>query len=71
MEYQFIISGEIGVAYDWWTGQRGTTAKDVRDFLNAHKDEEVHIAVSPSIVSDAKDKAEQNNKNHCVCGFTC
>lgn len=46
MDYQFIIAGEIGVAYDWWTGQKGTTAEEVHDFLNAHRDEEVHIAVS-------------------------
>ena len=46
MEYQFIISGIIGQAYDWWTGQRGTTAKMVRDFLAEHKDQEVDIAVS-------------------------
>ena len=45
MEYQFIISGEIGVAFDWWTGQRGTTANQVRNFLDNHKDEDVHIAV--------------------------
>lgn len=46
MKYDFIISGEIGVAWDWWTGLRGTTSKDVRDFLNKHQDEDVHIAVS-------------------------
>lgn len=46
MEYQFVISGTIGVSYDWWTGQKGTTTKEVRDFLNAHKGEEVHVAVS-------------------------
>lgn len=46
MEYQFVICGPIGVGYDWWTGQSGTTAKAVRNFLAAHKDEEVHIAVS-------------------------
>lgn len=46
MEYQFVITGTIGMGYDWWTGQRGTTVKDVRDFLSAHKDEEVHVAVS-------------------------
>ena len=40
MEYKFIISGQIGVAFDWWTGQRGTTANMVRDFLNEHKEEE-------------------------------
>lgn len=65
MEYQFIISGEIGVAYDWWTGQRGTTAKDVRDFLNAHKDEEVHIAVSsPGGYVDAGLEIYQLVKDH-------
>ena len=46
MKYQFIISGVIGQSYDWWTGQRGTMAKDVRDFLSKHEDEEVDIAVS-------------------------
>lgn len=65
MEYQFIISGEIGVAYDWWTGQRGTTAKDVRDFLAAHKDEEVHIAVSsPGGYVDAGLEIYQLVKDH-------
>lgn len=46
MDYQFIIAGEIGVAYDWWTGQKGTTTEEVHDFLQKHRDEEVHIAVS-------------------------
>lgn len=65
MEYQFIISGEIGVAYDWWTGQRGTTAKDVRDFLAAHKNEEVHIAVSsPGGYVDAGLEIYQLVKDH-------
>ena len=65
MEYQFVISGEIGVAYDWWTGQRGTTAKDVRDFLAAHKDEEVHIAVSsPGGYVDAGLEIYQLVKDH-------
>lgn len=65
MEYQFIISGEIGVAYDWWTGQRGTTAEDVRDFLAAHKDEEVHIAVSsPGGYVDAGLEIYQLVKDH-------
>lgn len=65
MEYQFIISGEIGVAYDWWTGQRGTTATDVRDFLAAHKDEEVHIAVSsPGGYVDAGLEIYQLVKDH-------
>ena len=65
MEYQYVISGEIGVAYDWWTGQRGTTAKDVRDFLNAHKGEEVHIAVSsPGGYVDAGLEIYQLVKDH-------
>lgn len=65
MEYQFIISGEIGVAYDWWTGQKGTTTKEVRDFLAAHKDEEVHIAVSsPGGYVDAGLEIYQLVKDH-------
>lgn len=65
MEYQFIISGEIGVAFDWWTGQRGTTADQVRNFLDAHKDEDVHIAVcSPGGYVDAGLQIYQYIKNH-------
>lgn len=65
MEYQFIISGEIGVSYDWWTGQKGTTAKEVRTFLNNHKDEEVHIAVSsPGGYVDAGLEIYQYIKDH-------
>lgn len=65
MEYQFIISGEIGVAFDWWTGQRGTTANQVRNFLDAHKDEDVHIAVcSPGGYVDAGLQIYQHVKNH-------
>ncbi len=45
MEYKSIIPGQIGVAFDWWTGQRGTTAKMVVT-TNEHQDEEVDIAVS-------------------------
>ena len=65
MEYQFIISGEIGVAFDWWTGQRGTTANQVRNFLDAHKDEDVHVAVcSPGGYVDAGLQIYQYIKNH-------
>ena len=65
MEYQFIISGEIGVAFDWWTGQRGTTANQVRNFLDAHKDEDVHIAVcSPGGYVDAGLQIYQHIRNH-------
>ena len=65
MEYQFIISGEIGVAFDWWTGQRGTTANQVKNFLDAHKDEDVHIAVcSPGGYVDAGLQIYQYIKNH-------
>ena len=65
MEYQFIISGEIGVAFDWWTGQRGTTANQVKNFLDAHKDEDVHIAVcSPGGYVDSGLQIYQYIKNH-------
>lgn len=65
MEYQFIISGEIGVAFDWWTGQRGTTANQVKNFLDAHKNEDVHIAVcSPGGYVDAGLQIYQYIKNH-------
>ena len=65
MEYQFIISGEIGVAFDWWTGQRGTTANQVKNFLDAHKDEDVHIAdCSPGGYVDAGLQIYQHIKNH-------
>ena len=46
MKYDFYITGTIGVEYDWWTGQRGTTANMVKNFLRDHKDKEVTIAVS-------------------------
>ena len=46
MKYDYYITGTIGVAYDWWTGHRGTTANMVKNFLNEHKDQEVTIAVS-------------------------
>lgn len=65
MKYQFVISGEIGVRYDWWTGQRGTTAKEVRDFLDKHQSEEVHIAVSsPGGYVDAGLEIYQFIKDH-------
>lgn len=44
MKYQFVISGIIGQEYDWWTGQRGTTTRMVREFLEKHP-EEVDIAI--------------------------
>ncbi|MBQ3699910.1 MAG: ATP-dependent Clp protease proteolytic subunit [Prevotella sp.] len=46
MTFDFYITGTIGVAYDWWTGQRGTTADQVKFFLKEHKDQELTIAVS-------------------------
>ena len=65
MEYRFIISGEIGVAFDWWTGQRGTTANQVKTFLDAHKEEDVHIAVcSPGGYVDAGLQIYQYIRNH-------
>lgn len=46
MKFDFYITGTIGVDYDWWTGTRGTTANQVRNFLKEHKDKELTIAVS-------------------------
>ena len=46
MKYDFYIAGTIGEEFDWWTGQRGTTAAMLREFLDRHKDQEVNIAVS-------------------------
>lgn len=46
MKYDFYISGTIGEEFDWWTGQRGTTAEMVKDFLSKNKNKEVTIAVS-------------------------
>lgn len=46
MKFDFYITGTIGEEYDWWTGQRGTTANQVKAFLDNHKDEELTIAVS-------------------------
>ncbi len=46
MKYDYYITGTIGVGYDWWTGQRGTTANEVKNFLKEHKDQELTIAVS-------------------------
>ena len=46
MKYDFYITGTIGEAFDWWTGQRGTTADQVKHFLKEHEGQEVNIAVS-------------------------
>ena len=46
MKYDYIISGEIGVRYDWWAGRQGTTADMVRNFLAKKEGEEVNIALS-------------------------
>ena len=46
MNFDFYITGTIGVVFDWWTGQRGTTAAQVRHFLDENKDKELNIAVS-------------------------
>lgn len=39
MKYDFIIRGTIG---SWWSG---TTAEDLRYFLNRHKDEDLVIGI--------------------------
>ena len=46
MKYDFYITGTIGEEFDWWTGQRGTTADMVKDFLSKNSGKEVTIAVS-------------------------
>ena len=46
MKYGMMICGTIGAGYDWWTGTYGTRSKDVKNYLDAHSDEEVNIAVS-------------------------
>lgn len=46
MKYGMMICGTIGAGYDWWSGTYGTRSKDVKAYLDAHQDEEVHIAVS-------------------------
>lgn len=46
MKFDFYITGTIGVVYDWWTGQKGTTADQVKTFLAGNKDKELNIAVS-------------------------
>lgn len=46
MKFDFYITGTIGETYDWWTGTRGTTAQQVKDFLNSHQGQELTIAVS-------------------------
>lgn len=46
MKYDFYITGTIGEEFDWWTGQRGTTAAQVRHYLDNNKDRELTIAVS-------------------------
>jgi ATP-dependent protease ClpP protease subunit len=46
MKYDFYITGTIGVAFDWWTGQRGTTAAMLKSFLDEHKNKECNILVS-------------------------
>lgn len=46
MKFDFYITGTIGVVYDWWLGQKGTTADQVKAFLDSHKDKELTIAVS-------------------------
>ena len=46
MKYDFYITGPIGEEFDWWTGQRGTTADQLRAFLKQKSNQEVTIAVS-------------------------
>lgn len=45
-KYDYFITGTIGKEYDWWTGERGITAKAVKEFLDKNKDKELNILVS-------------------------
>lgn len=70
MKYDFYITGTIGVAFDWWTGQQGTTAKQVRNFLKEHKDEELTIAVSsPGGYLDEGIQIAEYIKDHGKCNM--
>lgn len=68
MKFDFYITGTIGVDYDWWTGTRGTTANQVRNFLKEHKDKDLTIAVS-SLGGYIKDGLEimELIKDHGKC----
>lgn len=46
MKFDFCITGTIGVSYDWWSGQRGTTPEMVKSFLDRHKGQDVNIVVT-------------------------
>ena len=46
MKFDYYITGTIGEAYDWWTGNRGTTANMVKNYLKEHENQELTIAVS-------------------------
>lgn len=68
MKFDYYITGTIGVDYDWWTGTRGTTANQVRNFLKEHKNQELTIAVS-SLGGYIKDGLEimELIKDHGKC----
>lgn len=70
MKYDYVISGEIGVRYDWWTGRQGTTADMVRSFLAKNEGKEVTIAVS-SPGGSVADGLEiyQAIKDHGLCNI--
>lgn len=70
MKYDYIISGEIGVRYDWWAGRQGTTADMVRNFLAKKEGEEVNIAVSSPGGSVAEGlEIYQAIKDHGKCNI--
>ena len=76
MKYDFYITGTIGEEFDWWTGQRGTTADMVKAFLDKHKDQEVQIAVSSpggylnDGITIAEMIAEHGKCNMVIVGMT-
>lgn len=76
MKYDFYITGTIGEEFDWWTGQRGTTADMVKDFLDHNKGKEVNIAVSSpggylnDGITIAEMIAEHGKCNMVIVGMT-
>ena len=76
MKYDYYITGTIGEEFDWWTGQRGTTADMVKDFLDRHSGQEVSIAVSSQGgylnegITIAEMIAEHGKCNMIIVGMT-
>ena len=76
MKYDYYITGTIGEEFDWWTGQRGTTANMVKEFLDKNKGKELNIAVSSpggyldEGITIAEMIAAHGNCNMIIVGMT-